>query len=311
MKKFKLTRETKENIYSLFYGLFTVVVLVFDLLAINETLYDSTLDLVYLFITFLFLSLSRGLLSLYAFFVTKENRIAFIKNVAFAGIYLVIAILIISFLNFNTIFYVIICALYMSTIIANRICLVFEKKGNARRIYNSILAALALALTITILVTTTGEAVVRFLVVLLVIILLVTFAQVLGFSFSKIQLRGLLKIIRKTYVFEIIYGLLLLMVSFSFYFMIMEEGFETFGDAMWYSFAIVTTIGLGDFTVTSIISRVLSVILGMYGIVVVASITSVIVNFYNETKGNDKKEEKEIENKDENSTEEKKEDKEN
>ena len=59
----------------------------------------------------------------------------------------------------------------------------------------------------------------------------------------------------------------------------------TFGDGLWYSFATVTTIGFGDITATSNIGRVLTVFLGIYGIIVVAVITSIIVNFYNETAG--------------------------
>ncbi len=46
----------------------------------------------------------------------------------------------------------------------------------------------------------------------------------------------------------------------------------------------MTTIGFGDITATTGIGRLLSVILGIYGIIVVALITSVIVNFYNEVK---------------------------
>lgn len=52
---------------------------------------------------------------------------------------------------------------------------------------------------------------------------------------------------------------------------------------------------------TSLVGRILTVILGMYGIIIVAVITSIIVNFYNETAG--KKDEstlKEIKNEQEN-----------
>ena len=45
-----------------------------------------------------------------------------------------------------------------------------------------------------------------------------------------------------------------------------------------------TTIGFGDITAVSILGRILSVILGIYGIIVVALITSIIVNFYSEVK---------------------------
>lgn len=58
----------------------------------------------------------------------------------------------------------------------------------------------------------------------------------------------------------------------------------TFGDALWYSFAVVTTIGFGDITAVTVPGRVISVILGLYGLIVVALITSIIVNFYTETK---------------------------
>ena len=48
--------------------------------------------------------------------------------------------------------------------------------------------------------------------------------------------------------------------------------------------SIVTTTGFGDFAATTTVGRVLSVVLGIYGIVAVAILTSIIVNFYNETK---------------------------
>lgn len=53
-------------------------------------------------------------------------------------------------------------------------------------------------------------------------------------------------------------------------------------DALWYSFAVITTIGFGDVSVTTTLGRILSVILGICGIAAVALFTSLIVNFYNE-----------------------------
>jgi hypothetical protein len=103
-------------------------------------------------------------------------------------------------------------------------------------------------------------------------------------AFSQINFRALQKVLRKTYAVEIFCGMLLLIVAFSVLLCSEEEGMETFGDALWYCFAIVTTIGFGDITATSALGRVLSVILGAYGIIVVSLITSVIVNFYNEVK---------------------------
>ena len=75
---------------------------------------------------------------------------------------------------------------------------------------------------------------------------------------------------------------LFVLICFSFAFTYVEQSMPTYSDALWYCFAIVTTIGFGDITATSSVGRILSIILGIYGIIVIALITSIIVNFYNE-----------------------------
>ena len=79
-------------------------------------------------------------------------------------------------------------------------------------------------------------------------------------------------------------ALLLMIIACSSIMSTLEPNMENYGDALWYCFAIVTTIGFGDVTAVTLFGRVLSVILGVYGIIVVALITSIIVNFYNEMK---------------------------
>ena len=99
---------------------------------------------------------------------------------------------------------------------------------------------------------------------------------------SQMKLNILMNIIRETYVLEILLGLLLMIIACSTVFMTLEDSMSNYGDALWYSFALVTTIGFGDIAASTVIGRLLSVFLGIYGIVVVAIITSVIVNFYGE-----------------------------
>ena len=114
--------------------------------------------------------------------------------------------------------------------------------------------------------------------------LLISICFVLAVAFSRIRFGLLLKIIRKTFVAETFFGLITLILIFSLIFRLLEPGvFKSYGDGLWYSFATVTTIGYGDRAAEGLITRVLSVILGIYGIIVVAVITSVIVNFYQET----------------------------
>ena len=99
---------------------------------------------------------------------------------------------------------------------------------------------------------------------------------------ATLKLNIIQKIIKKSLVNEIIMGLLILVVLCSVYFTVVEPNITSYVDALWYSFAVITTIGFGDVYVTTTFGRILSVILGISGIVVVALFTSFIVNFYNE-----------------------------
>ena len=118
----------------------------------------------------------------------------------------------------------------------------------------------------------------------LAVMIIRAFAAILHLAFSQIRLDILRKIIRKTYASEVLLGMFLLIVAFSIVLSLLDPGIASFGDALWYCFATVTTIGYGDVTTSSLTGRILGVILGIYGIVVVALVTSIIVNFYNETK---------------------------
>ena len=111
-----------------------------------------------------------------------------------------------------------------------------------------------------------------------------TFVRLLGISMSQIRFDILKRIFIRSMAAEVFLGMLILIISFSLVLTSFEESIPTFGDALWYCFAIVTTIGFGDITASTGIGRVLSVVLGIYGIIVVALITSIIINFYSETK---------------------------
>lgn len=100
--------------------------------------------------------------------------------------------------------------------------------------------------------------------------------------YHKLRINIVSNIIRKSLVYEIILSLLILVLLCSIYFTIAEPDMESYVDALWYSFSVITTIGFGDVYVTTTFGRILSVILGICGIAVVAVFTSFIVNFYNE-----------------------------
>ena len=127
---------------------------------------------------------------------------------------------------------------------------------------------------------------VMFVVVVMLLAAFRSLLHTMSVTFARLRLDLLREIVQQTYAAEIIFGLLLLIASFSFVLRYTDRA--AFGgeytNALWYCFAVVTTIGFGDMTATSAIGRILTVILGVYGIIVVALITSIIVNFYGEMK---------------------------
>ncbi len=108
-------------------------------------------------------------------------------------------------------------------------------------------------------------------------------------SFKIEKIRLLIDILLKTHTLDVLICLLAFIIAFSFIFPIVEPNIANFWDAMWYCFAVITTIGFGDFAAATLVGRILTVILGIYGIVVVAILTSVIVNFYNEVTAKEKR----------------------
>ena len=109
---------------------------------------------------------------------------------------------------------------------------------------------------------------------------------------SGFSARRFVQILIRTHAAEILTGLIFFMLLSSVVLEIVEgngpaaaEGgaITDFGDAMWYCFATITTIGFGDFTAKTFAGRIITVLLGIYGIVVVALITSIIVNLYNDS----------------------------
>ena len=61
-----------------------------------------------------------------------------------------------------------------------------------------------------------------------------------------------------------------------------EPDIATYGDALWYCYAVITTVGFGDVVAVTAVVRVISVLLSAFAVLVIAIITGVIVNYYNQ-----------------------------
>lgn len=191
--------------------------------------------------------------------------------------------------------------LYSLTIIIN--CLLKMKKDRSAQsiIFNCLSITLAFLFSFVFFFPAiyakhaTSVSNSNFIILCFAVTIIVSSSKNLLFPYhTTLKLNIIQKIIKKSLVNEIIMGLLILVVLCSVYFTVVEPNITSYVDALWYSFAVITTIGFGDVYVTTTFGRILSVILGISGIVVVALFTSFIVNFYNEM--NRKREERTLQN---------------
>ena len=62
----------------------------------------------------------------------------------------------------------------------------------------------------------------------------------------------------------------------------MDPGINSYGDALWYCYAVISTAGFGDVVVTTTITKIISLLVTIYSTLVIAIVTGVVVNFYTE-----------------------------
>lgn len=74
-------------------------------------------------------------------------------------------------------------------------------------------------------------------------------------------------IFKQTHMDKFLYGFAIYYVISCIVLWIIDPSLKTLGDAFWFGFMIITTIGFGDITVTSTLGRIITAILGVYGIV--------------------------------------------
>ena len=94
------------------------------------------------------------------------------------------------------------------------------------------------------------------------------------------KLRILKKILVQTKAMNILIGFLTFLFIDAFVILLAEPGIETYADALWFFYAVLSTIGFGDVLAVTLIGRVGAVLLTIYALLAFAIITGVVVNFY-------------------------------
>lgn len=96
------------------------------------------------------------------------------------------------------------------------------------------------------------------------------------------KLRILKKILVRTHAHKILFGFVLFILAVALILTLREPGIHNYCDALWYCYAVISTTGFGDIVVVTFIGKALSILLTIYSILVIAIVTGVVVNYYNQ-----------------------------
>ena len=257
------------------------------------------------------LSISDNYVSLYilsvALMLLGVNRIGFhlsnfkknmLENIILTAFIFVLAVLV-GLTKYNIYFLITSLFLYSLTIIVSRLLILKKDHSTQSIVFNCLCIAFSFLFSFVFFFPAiyakhaTSVSNSNFIVLCYTVAIIVSSSKNLIFPFHKeLKIHVLSDIAKKSLVNEIILGLMIIVILCSIYFTVIEPNITSYVDSLWYSFAVITTIGFGDVYVSTTFGRILSVILGICGIVVVALVTSLIVNFYNEM--NKKREEKQV-----------------
>ena len=276
----KISEDAFRIILIILGSILSTIVLLFSILALIQVREGNPQAASgFLFTIFIVLGLSR----LITWF-RERTKIAFIRFLVLFVFNIIIGILL-FFAKDNPFFYSLVGGLFCLTIVLSRVFKILQNHSVRNIILNAIIIALATFLAIGLFVSYNEESFFAPIVIVCVIVTFAALLEVLSNAFSQLKFKTLFKIIFRTFALEVLLGLLTMVVASALVFMYFEDSIPTFWDGLWYAFAVVTTIGFGDFAAVTAVGRVVTVLLGIYGIIVVAVITSIIVNFYNETAG--------------------------
>ena len=279
----KTDKKSRESLYLILNLVFAVIAMVFALTLLGGIVAEDANTVS----VFLGLSILSQVLFQCLVFVVQDRKRDKIRATILASLYIVAAVIAFSAKNHWSLYYIA-TFLVVITMSLTQFLLIEKEKTKKGIITNILLCVVLLGLSVAVMVGMDEKNMLYITIVAALLLLFTSLKRLLFPTFKLEKIKLLIDILVKTHAFDGLICLLAFIIAFSFMFPMVEPTITNFWDAMWYCFAVVTTIGFGDFYATTIVGRVLTVILGIYGIVVVAILTSVIVNFYNAVTSRDK-----------------------
>ncbi len=282
-KKEKKTQSRADNVYLVINLVLAIASLVLSLLLSGEILAGNHPQVS----TFLgIVIIIQVVFQLLLFMVYKKAKDRI--RILLVGLVYISAVVLAFMAKDNYILFYVANALVVIAMALDQFMLTEKEKTKSGMITNILLGLIFTALAVAILLNITEENKLYISYVTVILFLLSAFRKLLFPSLRFGKIRLFVDILIRTHALDVFVGLVAFIIAFSFMFPMVEPTITTFWDGMWYSFAVVTTIGFGDFAATTLVGRILTVVLGIYGIVVVAIMTSVIVNFYNAVSAKEK-----------------------
>ena len=273
----RLDKKTKNAWFIGLNLILSVLTMSLCLSVISRVLVNDT-DNVSLFIGLAVLS---QILNQILLFLKYENKKDKLRILIVCSIYIVAAVL--GFLSrSNYVLFYIATFLVAAAMSANQFLTISKEKTKRGFITNILLGVVFAMLAAAVLFSIDKNDFIYISLVSAFLLLFSSLRRLLLPSLKYEKMKLLLNILVKTHAFDALVGLMAFIIAFSFMIPVVEPNITNFWDAMWYCFTVVTTIGFGDFYAETVVGRILTVVLGIYGIVVVAILTSVVVNFYNE-----------------------------
>ena len=97
------------------------------------------------------------------------------------------------------------------------------------------------------------------------------------------KLRILRMVLHKTRADRLVLSFVLFLLTIAAVVWAAEPSIPTYGDALWFCYAVLSTSGFGDFTAVTFVGRICAVLVTIYSIFVVGIVTGVVVSFFQQT----------------------------
>ncbi len=96
------------------------------------------------------------------------------------------------------------------------------------------------------------------------------------------KLKMLYGILKRTRADRLLISYLLFIFADALFIWLVDPGIVTYGEALWYCYAVLSTAGFGDIVATVPLAKLASVLLTIYSLFALAIITGVIVNYFSQ-----------------------------